>query len=394
MRVAVSALGRVGDYQLEHKLGTGGMAEVFVARRDGPQGFSKRVALKRILPQLASDPRIVAMFCDEARIQAALSHPNLVQVFDFGEHEGLPYMVLEHVDGLTVAQLIARMAARRRPVALGPALFIAGQVLDALAYVHAAHDDAYQPLGIVHRDVAPSNILIGKMGQVKLGDFGILRSTAIDSRTFPGELKGKVGYASPEQALGLPVDHRSDLFSLGVVLSEMLLGGSLFPGRTELEVLEAEQRGDVRRLFTDAVPADLRTVLLRALSRWPERRQSSAAELSRALTEIGRAHGETLDEQALMEWLADEGLVPLQSDVRQRRAPSREQIEKLIALAVPHSEQPFREAVTLAAEEVDEPNASYSEPFVLLLAEPERDSVPPEIAHAVSKPGPKPPSRR
>src|SRR5687767_3967016 len=211
-------LPRVGAYEIERLLGTGGMAEVFAAHRVGPHGFAKRVALKRILPQLAADRRLVAMFCDEARIQSQLSHPNLVQVLDFGEHDGQLFMVLEYVDGLSCSELIARVAARRTTVDVGPALYIVREVLEALEYVHSAVDERGRALGIVHRDVAPSNILLGKMGDVKLGDFGIVRSAAIDQRTAPGELKGKVGYCSPEQALGTRVDARSDLFSIGVVL--------------------------------------------------------------------------------------------------------------------------------------------------------------------------------
>jgi len=388
MRARLSTLARIGEYHLEHRLGMGGMAEVYVARREGPHGFSKRVAIKRILPQLASDVRLVEMFCDEARIQAALSHPNLVQVFDFGEDAGQPFMALEYVDGLSGAQLIARMAARRRGIDLGPALYIVREVLEALAYVHAVVDEGGRSLGIVHRDVAPSNILIGCMGEVKLGDFGIVRSAAIDARTVPGELKGKVGYVSPEQALGLPVDHRSDLFSIGVVLAELLIGGPLFAGQNELEVLESLHRGDLGRLdaAVPSIPKDVRRVLGRALERWPEQRFQTAAEFGHALDELAREHRVAIDSHGLAEWLVDAGLVAVQSEVREKPAPSRAAVDELLSRSERLSDAPFAEQVTLAAEETEGPAESLANALLALLPENDRVSIPPELAHAVNRP--------
>jgi len=388
MRTALVPLGRVGEYRLEQRLGVGGMAEVFIARREGPHGFAKRVAIKRILPQLASDPRLVAMFCDEARIQAALSHPNLVQVFDFSEDQGQPFMALELVDGLSGAQLIARLAARRRAVALGPALYIVREVLAALDYVHAATDEGGRPLGIVHRDVAPSNILIGRMGQVKLGDFGIVRSDILDARTVPGELKGKVGYVSPEQAMGLAIDHRSDLFSLGIVLAELLLGCPLFSGQTELEVLESLHRGDLSVLDARGahIPSDVRAILLQALARWPEQRFQSALELSHALDVAARAHGESMDGHALSAWLSDMGLVAVTSGVRSRPAPTKDAVDALLRQSARLSEPPFSESVTLAAEETEGAAESLESALLLILPDNDTASIPGELAHAVSPP--------
>jgi eukaryotic-like serine/threonine-protein kinase len=379
----------VGEYVLEQVLGVGGMAEVFVARREGAHGFSKRVALKRILPQLAGDPRLVAMFCDEARIQAELAHPNLVQVFDFGEHDGQPFMAMELVDGLSGSQLIARIAARRSTVDLGVALHIAREVLEALAYVHSARDAEGRPLGVVHRDVAPSNILLGRMGQVKLGDFGIVRAHAIAARTVPGELKGKVGYVSPEQALGMPLDGRSDLFSLAIVLAELLICKPLFTGNNELEILEALHRGNLRTLEQEGrhIPDDLKAVLKKALSRWPEQRFQSAEEFAAALDLVARRHRQVLGAHVLSSWLEDQGLVALQSDVREKLAPS----PPGIPLPPPSprtanriSDYPFSEHVTLAPNEVESiPPGSIAD--ALSQFRPVNDA-PPELAHAVSAP--------
>lgn len=371
---------QVGDYVLEEPLGTGGMAEVFVARRHGPHGFSKRVALKRVLPQLAGDPRLVAMLCDEARVQAALGHPNLVQVFDFGEDRGQPFIVMELVEGLSAAQLIARVAARKRTVDLGPALTIARDVLEGLCYLHTATDERGRSLGIVHRDVAPGNILIGKLGQVKLGDFGIVRSTMIDSRTVPGKLKGKVGYVSPEQALGLPLDGRSDLFSAGVVLAELLICKPLFVGRSEMEVLQSLQRGDLGMLDTHGrhVPADLRKILGRALERRPEHRYPTARELAEDIERAARNHGEPLGGHILADWLVDLGLVAVSSNVRQRPASAE-----------------FVESVTLMAGESDQPPPP-PEPVAPALppgALSPGERIPSELSHAVSLPSGKGPRR-
>ena len=231
-------------------------------------------------------------------------------------------MAMEFVDGLSVAELIARIAARRRTVDTAPALYIAREVLDALAYVHTARDEEGRALGIVHRDVAPSNILVGRMGQVKLGDFGIVRSSTIDSRTVPGELKGKVGYVSPEQALGMPLDGRSDLFSLGIVLAELLLCKPLFGGRSEIEILEGLHRGNLRVLDVHGrhIPSDVRAILHKALSRWPEQRFQTAQEFASAIEAAARIHGASLGAHVLAEWLVDLGLVAIQSDVQQRRS--------------------------------------------------------------------------
>jgi eukaryotic-like serine/threonine-protein kinase len=309
---------RFGEYQLCRLIRTGGMAQVYEARRVGPHGFSKRFALKRILPQLAQDPRLVGMFCDEARVHARLCHPNLVQVVDFGEQDGELFMAMEYVDGLTCADLLGAVEARRRAVDLAPALHIARDVLQGLAYAHDARDELGRWLGLVHRDVAPSNILIGRSGVVKLTDFGIMRGSFIEARTAPGEIKGKIGYISPEQATGAPLDARSDLFSLGVVFAEMLLGRPLFPGRTELEVLQRLHAGDLGELHVHGrhIPADVRAMLLRALARSPADRFATAHELLDAIGLAISEHDAAIGADGLAEWLSELGLIALDSSIR------------------------------------------------------------------------------
>ena len=281
---------RLGPYELLRRIATGGMAEVYVARRAGPHGFQKIVALKRILPQFARDADFVAMFVDEARVCARLGHPNIVQVFDFGEEDGELYMAMEYVDGTTGARLIRAAAARGEEIPLDACLHITLSLLHALDYAHNARDDEGKPLSLVHRDVSPGNLLIDRTGAVKLTDFGIARAAEIERRTDAGQLKGKLGYMSPEQVVGRELDARSDIFTLGIVLAEMLVLRPLFSGGKELDVLLRIRDADLSAIDRAGfrVPDDVRAVLFRALSRDPSLRWPSAAAFADALEDIVR----------------------------------------------------------------------------------------------------------
>lgn len=309
---------RVGRYLLGERLGAGGMAEVFIAH--GAEGAiaGRRFAIKRILPQLAKDPRFVAMFCDEGRICSALQHPNIVQVVDFGEHDGDLFMAMEYVDGVSGARLLRAVAARGRRVPVPIACYIARQVLEALAFAHEANDEHGRPLRIVHRDVSPGNILLSKRGEVKLGDFGIVRSEFIARRTYPGELKGKIGYMSPEQVVGADVDPRSDLFAVGIVLAELLLTRPLFPGKSEMEVLTRIYEADLRVLehHADTLPKQLVDLLTWTLRRRVQDRPSSARELAEALDAFVQTQSTPVDSARLVEWMLSEELLTNQSGVR------------------------------------------------------------------------------
>ena len=301
------------------------MAEVYEARRPGPRGFAKRVALKRILPQLAMDDRLVRMFCAEARVHAALAHPNLVSVLDFGEASGELYLVMEYVDGVPLSEVLRAVSARKRAIELGPALHITREVAAGLSHAHEYRDENDAPLGVVHRDVAPNNILLGRAGEVKLTDFGIVHSTWSEVRTAPGELRGKVGYVSPEQAMGRGVEARSDLFSLGVVLAEMLLGAPLIPGQGELEVLKNLQSRSWENLapLVSRVPVAVIHLLQRLLAKSPRNRPASAALLVEELDKLSTQHGVRTSAHGLSLWLEDLGIVRLESNVRV--TPSRDE---------------------------------------------------------------------
>src|SRR5271165_2792447 len=281
---------RLGPYELLRRLATGGMAEVYLARRAGPHGFQKLVALKRILPQFARDPDFVAMFVDEARVCARLAHPNIVQVFDFGEQDGELYMAMEYVDGTTVARLVRAAAGQGEELSLEVCLHITLSILHALDYAHNARDDEGKLLELVHRDVSPGNVLIDRTGAVKLTDFGIARAAEIERRTDAGQLKGKLGYMSPEQVVGRELDARSDIFTLGIVLAEMLILRPLFSGGKELDVLLRIRDADLTAIdrATGRVPDDVRSVLFRALSRDPALRWPTAAAFADALEDVMR----------------------------------------------------------------------------------------------------------
>jgi serine/threonine-protein kinase len=280
----------LGPYELLQRIATGGMAEVYLARREGPHGFQKVVAVKRILPQLAEDTDFVAMFVDEARVCARLAHPNIVHVFDFGEHDGELYMAMEFVDGTTAARLVRAAATRGEPLPLEAALYIALSVLRGLDYAHSARDDDGKPLDLVHRDVSPGNVLIDRSGAVKLTDFGIARAAEIERRTDAGQLKGKLGYMSPEQVVGRELDARSDLFTVGIVLAELVMLRPLFSGANEIEVLTRIRDADLGVLDRAAsrVPDDVRAVLFRALARDRAHRYPTAAAFAEGIEEILR----------------------------------------------------------------------------------------------------------
>jgi serine/threonine protein kinase len=302
----------LGPYELLQRIATGGMAEVYLSRRAGPHGFQKVVAVKRILPQLAQDQDFVAMFIDEARVCARLAHPNIVQVFDFGEHDGELYMAMEYVDGTTAARLVRAAAARGEEVPLESALYIALSVLRGLDYAHNARDDEGKPLALVHRDVSPGNVLIDRSGAVKLTDFGIARAAEIERRTDAGQLKGKLGYMSPEQVVGKELDARSDLFTAAIVLAELVMLRPLFSGPSEIDVLMRIRDADLQVIDRAGprVPDDVKTILIRAMARDRALRYPNAAAFAEALEEVLRRRRLQVGPGKLANWIERLGLAP------------------------------------------------------------------------------------
>ncbi|XXF77375.1 serine/threonine-protein kinase [Myxococcaceae bacterium GXIMD 01537] len=271
--------GRIGRYEVLSTLGTGGMAQVLVARTRGPEGLGRLVALKRILPHLASEKVMVDQFLDEARIALRLSHANLVTVHDFGEAHGSYFIAMELVRGVDLHRLL------RAHGPLEPSLAVAA-VSQGLQGLHAAHQlrgEDGVPLQLVHRDMSPHNLMVGFDGRVKVLDFGVAKARAQRTVTLPGIVKGKPLYMSPEQARGRRLDARSDLFAMGVILYEALSGTRAFDRGSELASLEAICVEPVAP--SERIPPALWEVLEVALAKSPEGRYRDAQEMARALVE-------------------------------------------------------------------------------------------------------------
>lgn len=282
-----SARARFGRYEIIEPLALGGMAQLFRARAVGAHGFHKQVVIKKILPHLAGDPMFRAMFVDEAKISVRLVHPRIVQVLELGTDDGELFIAMELVDGLDLLAVLRACAKQRRELPLEIAVHIAVEVLDALSFAHDATDEDGASLGIVHRDISPGNVLVSRRGDVKLTDFGIARAAERSQKTQTGTLKGKFSYMSPEQISGAEIDSRSDLFSVGTLLAEMLMGRHLFAAPNELDVLLQVRDARLDRLDTHGgnIPADLRALLLRALTRRPGDRYQTAASFRDALAD-------------------------------------------------------------------------------------------------------------
>lgn len=266
----------LGPYRVLRRLGAGGMAEVLLAEAVGASGFSRRVAIKRPLPGFRDDDELTRLLIAEARIGAKIHHRNLVAVHDLGLHEGTYFVVMDYVDGMDVGTL--RKHALPDP---GLAVHVAAEVLLGLHHLHRLTDDQQRPLGLVHRDVSPSNVLLSTSGEVKLADYGIVKATRLAGNTAVNIRRGKFGYMSPEQVAGDPLDARSDLFSVVVMLAELLTGTRPFDGDGPAQVLERIREAASPDL--QAVPETLRPVIRQGLEATPDRRHRDALALRDAL---------------------------------------------------------------------------------------------------------------
>ncbi|MBE2251621.1 MAG: protein kinase [Myxococcus sp.] len=276
---------RVGKYELLTPLTSGGMAELFLGTTVGPGGFQKHVVIKRILPDASRDETFMRMFLDEARITAGFSHPNIAQVYDLGEDEQGLYVVMEFIPGQNLNQVVSMCAKKQHILPLGFSVSVVNDCALALHYAHTYVKPSGERYPVVHRDVAQKNIMVGWDGQTKLLDFGIAKAAGTLSRTKVGTVKGTAGYMSPEQVVAKPVDGRSDVFSLGVVLWEMVTGQRLFAADTELAEMKLILEAKVERPdeVEPVVPTPLADIIMRAVAKEPADRWSSAKELSKAL---------------------------------------------------------------------------------------------------------------
>ncbi len=277
---SVQAFARLGRYQILARLATGGMAEVYLARHGELSGFKTLVVLKKVLPHLASNPAFIAMFLDEARIASLLDHPNIVRIYEVGRADEEYFLAMELVQGKPLWALIRRSETQKEGLDCKLAALVASQAAAGLQHAHDLRDPTGTPLGVVHRDVSPQNILISFEGSVKLIDFGVARAMGRLNETESGRMKGKIGYMAPEQARGEHVDARADIFSLGVVLWEMVTGRRLFRRDHEFATMRAvlEDRIEAPSQVA-AVPRDLDDIVMRALARDVGSRYQTAEEM-------------------------------------------------------------------------------------------------------------------
>ena len=284
-------------YRLIRRLGSGGMAEVWLAEQVGPRDFVRRTVLKRIHAHLADDEKFVRAFEDEARLAARLQHPNIVRIEDFGEDAGSLFLVMEYVGRWDLRSLVNQAQGAGIPLPFNLVLQLGAQIADALHYAHHFCDEEGAPLRIVHRDVSPQNIMLTDAGQAKLLDFGIAKAASNRDKTRTGMLKGKLAYLSPEQATGEPVDGRTDQYALGIVLYELLARVRLFAADSEISTFRKVSAAEVPDLHSlcPELPVSVADAISRALQRQPDDRYPDARAFARALEnlvpEVGGSFG-------------------------------------------------------------------------------------------------------
>ena len=294
-----------GEYKILKKIATGGMAEVFLARRTGLKGFEKLLAIKRILPQFSENEEFISMFIDEAKLAAQLNQRNIVQIYDFGNQQGAYYIAMEYVSGKDVRSIVKRSIEKQKRMPIGQCAYIITEAAKGLEYAHNFKDHSGTSLQLIHRDISPQNILVSYEGEVSLADFGIAKAASKSTETRAGVLKGKILYMSPEQAWGKPIDKRSDLYSLGVVLYELITYRKIFDADSEFSMLEKVRNAQVEfppEIF-EKVPRPIFQILKKALGKDPGERYQSAHEMHVNLENYLHTTRETASERTLAGYL-------------------------------------------------------------------------------------------
>ena len=306
---------RLGQYELLRKIAAGGMAEIFLAKQTGISGFERMLVIKRILPHLAENKEFITMFLDEARIAAQLTHPNVVQIYDLGRipsdgpvrHPDSYYIAMEYIHGEDIRKIYNQEVQRSARIPTELAAHIIAQAAGGLDYAHRKVDISGQPLGLVHRDISPQNLLVTYDGHVKIVDFGVAKAANKMAQTRSGVLKGKYSYMSPEQAQGMKIDARTDIFALAVVLYEITCGVRLFKRENELETLHAVIACEVTppSKIDPGYPAELEKIVMKALAKNPARRYQTAGELARELDEYAQSVSKALTARDVAGYMQD-----------------------------------------------------------------------------------------
>jgi eukaryotic-like serine/threonine-protein kinase len=339
-----------GKYLLVDRLAVGGMAELFLAHPASPDGLAQPVVVKRIRPHLSRQPAFVRMFLNEARLAAQLNHPNIVQIHDLGKVGDSYYIGMEYLFGRDMRRIVPKAESLGIPFPMVYALKIASSVCEGLHYAHQKVDLYGAPLNIVHRDVTPENIFVCFDGTVKVLDFGIAKAANRVEQTRAGELRGKLAYLSPEQCLGKPVDQRSDIFSLGVVLYEWLTGFKLFAGESDVAVMRSIVDGKIYApsYFRADIPQDVEAMLMKALERERDKRYPTALHFQQDLDRFlntyeftpTRLHLSNFLKQLFLDEFAEEQkrLAPTSGE-----RPITEEVEELADLLVQEEAPPSQE---------------------------------------------------
>jgi TonB family protein len=359
-----------GQYVIEEHIATGGMADVYKARMMGMEGFQKTVAIKRILSNLTDSDEFVRMFIDEAKLAAQLNHNNIIHIYDLGKVDRSHYIAMEYIEGRDLRSILEKCRERDVKMPIELALYTTNLLASALDYAHKKRDFDNRALGLVHRDVSPQNVLISFDGDVKLCDFGIAKAASKATQTRAGALKGKLQYMSPEQAWGKDIDHRSDLFSLGLVLFEMLTNEKVFSGTSELSVLEQVRDPIITApsMKNPDVDSEVDRIIFLALNAEREERYQSADDMKRDLERIVRKKGWSADRSTLVAFL--EGL-----DSDDRVTPASVDVEKTPETTEPPpAPPPPMPPVGPALESSPEPPPS-EEPDDLLAADEDLEKV-------------------
>lgn len=296
-----------GKYQLLRKIGQGGMAEVFLARLTTAPPAAPRIVIKRLHQELEHDAEAVDLFLTEADVTLLLSHPNIVRVYESGEINDRYYIAMEFLQGTDLERMMNHARACGKPIPFEYSLHIITEILRGLEYVHKARTQSGKPLGIVHRDVTPSNIWIGSNGCIKLGDFGVAKLVGVESWTMAGSIKGKLGYFAPEQIAGEEISQTIDNYAVAIMLYELCTNAHCFQGKTELEIMLAIKDADFikpRKLRGD-MPRALQNVIRKALHKKPHKRYHDAVEIRAAVDVIVQKYYKTISSAELVTYLRD-----------------------------------------------------------------------------------------
>src|SRR3989338_5707931 len=279
---------KLGDYLILEKIAHGGMAQIYKAQTTDPKGTGRLVVIKRILPHISSNKDYISMLVDEAKMASQFSHGNIAQIYDFGRVDDDYFIVMEYVDGKTLGEIFKAFQSRPEAIPIDILVYVVMQVCQGLEYMHSRKDPQGKSLGIVHRDISPQNVIVSHSSDVKIIDFGVAKAFDRESYTESGVLKGKFAYMSPEQVDGSDLDNRSDIFSAGIILWEMLTGKRLFKQRTNQMTIKAIRKAKVPKLrnIRSDIPKDLEKIILQALHKNRKKRYASAAEMGYDLSRI------------------------------------------------------------------------------------------------------------